>query len=302
MIFVIIERLYEAVEARGPVCVGLDPSPELIPQGLLRTAGSLAEAYLKFNRGIVDATLDVVACYKVQIAHYEALGVEGLACYRDTLRYIRDRGAIAIGDVKRGDIASTAAMYARAHFEGDFEADFLTLSPYLGFDSLEPFLPYLERGEKGLFVLIRTSNPSASEFQDLSCFSHHRSPITHHEKSRHPLYLHVAEAVARWGERFIGKCGYSAIGGVVGGTAGDALAQVRKSFPSLFLLVPGYGAQGASGRDVAVAFRDGNGAVVVAARSIIGAHRGKPDGDRRFPEYARAAALAMREDIRRWIG
>jgi len=148
VIFVIIERLYEAVEARGPVCVGLDPSPELIPQGLLRTAGSLAEAYLKFNRGIVDATLDVVACYKVQIAHYEALGVEGLACYRDTLRYIRDRGALAIGDVKRGDIASTAAMYARAHFEGDFEADFLTLSPYLGFDSLEPFLPYLERRER----------------------------------------------------------------------------------------------------------------------------------------------------------
>ena len=140
----IIERLYEAVEARGPVCVGLDPSPELIPQGLLRTAGSLAEAYLKFNRGIVDATLDVVACYKVQIAHYEALGVEGLACYRDTLRYIRDRGALAIGDVKRGDIGSTAARYARAHFEGDFEADFITLTPYFGTDGIAPFLAYLE--------------------------------------------------------------------------------------------------------------------------------------------------------------
>jgi len=296
----IISRLHEAVEGRGPVCVGLDPTPELLPLGLLRATGSLGAAFLEFNKKIVDATLDIVACYKVQIAHYEALGVEGLAAYRDTLRYIRARGAIAIGDVKRGDIASTAAMYARAHFEGDFEADFLTLSPYLGFDSISPFLPYLKRGEKGLFVLIRTSNPSASEFQDLSCFSHHRSPITHHEKSRHPLYLHVAEAVARWGEPFIGKCGYSAIGGVVGGTASEPLAQIRKQFPSLFLLVPGYGAQGARGKDVAAAFRDGNGAVVVAARSIIGAHRGKADGDRRFPEYARAAALAMREDIRRW--
>jgi len=296
----IISRLHEAVEGRGPVCVGLDPTPKLLPLGLLRATGSLGAAFLEFNKKIVDATLDIVACYKVQIAHYEALGVEGLAAYRDTLRYIRARGAIAIGDVKRGDIASTAAMYARAHFEGDFEADFLTLSPYLGFDSISPFLPYLKRGEKGLFVLIRTSNPSASEFQDLSCFSHHRSPITHHEKSRHPLYLHVAEAVARWGEPFIGKCGYSAIGGVVGGTASEPLAQIRKQFPSLFLLVPGYGAQGARGKDVAAAFRDGNGAVVAAARSIIGAHRGKADGDRRFPEYARAAALAMREDIRRW--
>lgn len=285
----IIERLYEAVEARGPVCLGLDPSLELLPQGLLRTAGSLAEAYLKFNQEIVDATLDVVACYKVQIAHYEALGVEGLVCYRDTLRHIRVRGAIAIGDVKRGDIASTAAMYARAHFEGDFEADFLTLNPYLGFDAISPFLPYLERGEKGLFVLIRTSNPAAAEFQEFP------SPDR-------PLYLHVAEAVARWGEGLIGKCGYSAIGGVVGATAGDALAQVRRRFPSLFLLVPGYGAQGAGGVEVAPAFRDGNGAVVAAARSIIGAHRGKPDGDRRFADYARAAVLAMREDIRRWIG
>ena len=280
----IIERLYEAVEARGPVCLGLDPSPELLPQGLLRTAGSLAEAYLEFNRKIVDATLDVVACYKVQIAHYEALGVEGLACYRDTLRYIRDRGALAIGDVKRGDIGSTAARYARAHFEGDFEADFITLTPYFGTDGIAPFLAYLERGEKGLFVLIRTSNPAAAEFQEFS------SPDR-------PLYLHVAEAVACWGERLIGKCGYSAIGGVVGGTAPEALARVRERFPKLFLLVPGYGAQGARGKDVAPAFRDGNGAVIAASRFVIGAHRGKPDPERRFPEYAREAVEEMREDI-----
>ena len=284
----IIERLYRAVEERGPVCLGLDPTPELLPPGLLEGARSLAEAYLRFNREIVDATLDLVACYKVQIAHYEALGVEGLACYRDTLRYIRDRGALAIGDVKRGDIGSTAARYARAHFEGDFEADFLTLNPYLGFDAISPFLPYLERGEKGLFVLIRTSNPAAAEFQEFS------SPDR-------PLYLHVAEAVARWGERLIGKCGYSAIGGVVGATAGEALARVRDRFPGLFLLVPGYGAQGARGRDVAAAFRDGNGAVVAAARSIIGAHRGRPDPTRRFPDYAREAVERMREDILGWI-
>ncbi|HAF69844.1 MAG: Orotidine 5'-phosphate decarboxylase [Acetothermia bacterium 64_32] len=291
----IIDRLYEAVKRRGPVCVGLDPSPELLPPGLLR-GRSLAHAFLAFNREIVDATLDIVACYKLQIAHYEALGVEGLAAYRDTLRYIRARGAIAIGDVKRGDIASTAQMYARAHFEGDFEADFLTLNPYLGFDSISPFLPYLKRGGKGLFILIRTSNPSAPEFQDLFCSTPHASPVT-----RHPLYLHVAEAVALWGEPFVGGCGYSLIGGVVGGTSREALAEIRKGFPSIFLLVPGYGAQGATGRDVAAAFRDGNGAVVAAARAIIGAHRGKQDAARRFSEYARAAALAMREEVCRWI-
>ncbi len=291
----IISRLHEAVEGRGPVCVGLDPTPELLPLGLLRATGSLGAAFLEFNKKIVDATLDIVACYKVQIAHYEALGVEGLACYRDTLRYIRDRGALAIGDVKRGDIGSTAARYARAHFEGDFEADFVTLTPYFGTDGIAPFLAYLERGEKGLFVLIRTSNPSAPELQDLP-LAHPAPPVT-----RNPLYLYVAELVARWGERLIGKCGYSAIGGVVGATAGEALARVRDRFPGLFLLVPGYGAQGARGRDVAAAFRDGNGAVVAAARSIIGAHRGRPDPTRRFPDYAREAVERMREDILGWI-
>ena len=292
----IIDRLYAAVEERGPICVGLDPSPGLIPSGLLQRAHSPAEAYLRFNRGIVDATLDLVACYKVQIAHYEALGVEGLACYRDTIRYIRSQGVLVIGDVKRGDIGSTAERYAEAHFGGDFEVDFITLNPYFGTDGITPFFPYIEGREKGLFVLIRTSNPSAPELQDFPhpprFLTHHPSPITHH-----PLYLHVAELVARWGERYVGRCGYSAIGGVVGGTAPEALARVRERFPKLFLLVPGYGAQGARGKDVAPAFRDGNGAVIAASRFVIGAHRGKPDPERRFPEYAREAVEEMREDI-----
>ncbi len=291
----IIDRLYAAVEDRGPVCVGLDPSPKLLPQELLRGAGSLPEAFLRFNKEIVDATVDLVACYKVQIAHYEALGVEGLACYRDTLRYIRAQGALVIGDVKRGDIGSTAERYTEAHFGGDFEADFITLNPYFGTDGIAPFFPYIEGRGKGLFVLIRTSNPSAPELQDFPV-ARHASRVT-----RHPLYLHVAELVARWGERFVGRCGYSAIGGVVGGTAPEALARVRERFPGLFLLVPGYGAQGARGKDVAAAFRDGNGAIVAASRFVIGAHRGKPEPGSRFPEYAREAVEEMREDILRWI-
>jgi orotidine-5'-phosphate decarboxylase len=283
----IIDRFFDTVAKRGPVCVGLDTSLKLLPQSLA-TELPTTEAVLEFNRRIIDATLDLVACYKVQIAHYEALGVDGLSCYRDTLAYARGKNAIVIGDIKRGDIASTGEMYARAHLSGDFEADSVTVNPYMGFDAIRPYLPYLKEGEKGIFVLIRTSNPSAKDFQGLSC-------------PNRPLFLHVAEHVRHWGEEYLGECGYSLIGGVVGATHPQELAMVREAFPSLFLLVPGYGAQGGGGREVAPAFVQGNGAVVNASRSILGAHRGRPDGERRYAEYAREAVLAMREDIKRWV-
>ena len=283
----IIDRLFDAVKERGPVCVGLDTSVQLLPTPLL-TRLSPARAALTFNQEVIDATVDVCACFKVQIAHYEALGVDGLSCYRDTVAYAHDKGALVIGDVKRGDIASTGEMYAYAHMAGEFAVDMITVNPYMGRDAISPYLPYLKRGDKGLFILIRTSNPSAQDFQELDCGS--RS-----------LFLRVASAVAEWGRDYIGSCGYSAIGGVVGATGSEQLAMVRAEFPSIFFLVPGYGVQGGGGRDIAQAFRDGNGAVVNASRSIIGAHRGQPDGDRRYGHYARAAALAMREDIDRWL-
>ncbi len=282
----IIDRLFDAVAARGPVCVGLDTSVGLLPASLLNKLPP-ARAALEFNREVIDATIDVCACFKVQIAHYEALGVDGLAAYRETIAYAHEQGAIVIGDVKRGDIASTGEMYARAHLAGEFAVDMITVNPYMGYDAIRPYLPYLEQGDKGIFVLIRTSNPSARDFQEL-------------EPGGRPLFLHVARAVAEWGAEYIGRCGYSAIGGVVGATGPDQLAAVRAEFPSIFFLVPGYGAQGGGGRDVAPAFRDGNGAVVNASRSIIGAHRGKPDGDRRYAAYARAAVINMREEIERW--
>lgn len=284
----IIDRLFEAVASRGPVCVGLDTSPQLLPE-MLGATSSLPSAILNFNRKIVDATLDLVACYKVQIAHYEALGVEGISCYRDTLAYARSKGGLVIGDVKRGDIASTGEMYAKAHFSGDFEADFVTLNPYMGSDVISPFVPYLEKGDNGLFVLIKTSNPSAGDMQDLSL-------------GDQPVFMHIAKLVHNWGKEYRGECGYSLIGGVVGATRREQLAEIRSAFPSLFLLVPGYGAQGSGGKDVSPAFIGGNGAVVNASRSIIGAHRDKPDGKTRFAEYAREAALAMCEDIRQWMG
>ena len=192
-----------------------------------------------------------------------------------------------IGDIKRGDIASTGEMYARAHFSGDFETDFVTLNAYMGSDAIAPFLPYLEQKEKGVFILIRTSNVSAKDFQDLHCVNQ-------------PLFMHVARRVSEWGKDYRGSCGYSLIGGAVGAIRSQELATIRQSFPGLFLLIPGYGAQGAGGQEVSKAFIHGNGALINASRSILGAHKNRADAERRFDEYAREATLRMKRDIRQW--
>jgi orotidine-5'-phosphate decarboxylase len=283
----IIDRLYAQVEEKGPICVGLDPAEEVYPPGFLEKFPSPAEAALRFCQEIVAATADLVVCYKVQIAHFEALGVEGLRAYRDLLRELRKEGIVVIGDVKRGDIASTAVHYAKAHFAGEFAADFITLNALFGVDALTPFLSYLETGKHEIFVLVRTSNPSAAELQDL--------PV-----GGRPFYEHVAEKAAAWGERFRGSCGYSLIGAVVGAQR-DVLARLRARFSRLFFLVPGYGAQGGKAADVAPAFREGNGAVIVAARAVLGAHRGKAAAAERFPHYAREAVQAMAEDLSPWL-
>ncbi len=283
----IIDRLWARVKERGPICVGLDPSEDVYPPGFGAEFPSPAEAALRFCQEIAAATGDLVACFKVQIAHFEALGVDGLRAYRDLLRQLRGEGHLVIGDAKRGDIASTAAHYARAHLGGEFAADFLTVNAYFGFDAVAPFLPYLESGEHGLFVLVRTSNPSAGEFQDV--------PV-----AGRPLYVHVAERVALWGEPYRRSSGYSLLGAVVG-AGREVLAYLRPRFPSLFFLVPGYGAQGGRAEDVAPAFREGNGAVVVAARSVLAAHRGKPAPLEGFPRYAREAVQAMAEDLAPWL-
>lgn len=279
----IIDRLYARVKERSPICLGLDPSEDVYPPGFSAKFGSAAEAALRFCQEVAAATADLVACFKVQIAHFEALGVEGLRAYRDLLRGLRQEGHIVIADVKRGDIPSTALYYARAHLAGEFAAHFLTINAYFGHDALTPFLPYLETGEHGLFVLVRTSNPSAAELQELLV-------------EGRPLYEHVAEKLVFWGEKFRGRCGYSLVGAVVGAHR-PALARLRSRFSSLFFLVPGYGAQGGKAEDVQPAFREGNGAVVVAARSILGAHRGKPQAAERFSLYAREAVQAMAADL-----
>lgn len=162
----IIDKLYDRVEKRGVVCVGLDTALDYVPEHI-REGRTSGEAIFEFNKQIIDSTYDVAACFKVQIAYYEALGLEGLIAYKKTLEYLREKDEIIIADIKRGDIAATAKMYAKAHFEGDFEADFITLSPYMGMDSIEPYMPYLESGKKGVFSLVRTSNPGAEDIEYL---------------------------------------------------------------------------------------------------------------------------------------
>ena len=160
-----MDKLYEAVIEKGHVCVGLDTAPDYVPPIERRRVSSDAEAVLAFNRAIIDLTADKVACFKVQIAYYEAMGRAGLDTYAKTLSYIHEKKSLVIADIKRGDIADTALQYAKAHFEGDFEADFVTLSPYMGMDSIEPWLSYAEKTGKGAFVLMRTSNKGMRDFE-----------------------------------------------------------------------------------------------------------------------------------------
>jgi orotidine-5'-phosphate decarboxylase len=298
-----MDRLYEAVAAKGQVCVGLDTAPEYIPPGERVRAVSDAEAVLAYNRALIDATFDSAACYKVQIACYEEMGLEGLKSYAETLRLIRERGGLVIADVKRGDIADTALRYARAHFEGDFEADFVTLSPYMGMDSVEPWISYAESRGKGAFVLMRTSNKGMKDFQGLEL------------KAGRRLYDAVGERLTALAEAHRGKYGYGAFGAVVGadpksGEEREEAAAIRAERDSLFFLIPGYGAQGGAAEDAALLLREGNGGVVNASRSILRAWTGElraagkpaegpdcPAANGFAGEAARRALLAMRDAI-----
>jgi len=255
-----MDRLFGSVAAKGHVCVGLDTAAEYVPP---RGRGGLsdADAVLAFNRAIVDSTFDVAACYKVQIAYYEEMGLAGLSAYSRTLKYVREKGALAIADVKRGDIADTAARYAKAHFAGDFEADFVTLSPYMGMDSIEPWLEAAAGKGKGAFVLVRTSNKGMRDFEYLE--------VPDGGGGQKRLYHAVGDRLAGLASSNLGGCGYGAFGAVIGCTERDEAAEIRERYSGLFFLIPGYGAQGGAADDAALLLRGGNGGVVNASRSIL---------------------------------
>jgi orotidine-5'-phosphate decarboxylase len=282
----IVDRLFEDINNKGHVCVGLDTDVSYIPKRLLDESGFIGDAIFEFNRRIIDATHDIAGCFKIQIAYYEAYGMQGLSAYKKTLEYARKKGSVVISDIKRGDIAKTAEMYAKAHFEGDFETDMITLNPYMGMDSIEPYLQYVENKNKGLFVLVRTSNKGAKDVEYIQ------------SENNKKVYDIVGDKVAELGEKYMGTCGYSSVGGVIGCTHIDEGIELRNRYGKMFFLIPGYGAQGGAANDVAIYLKNGNGGVVNSSRGILLAYKGQEDGEKFFEEYARKETLRMREDIR----
>ncbi|MCD1655659.1 orotidine-5'-phosphate decarboxylase [Treponema zuelzerae] len=263
-------RLQAACAEKGPLCVGLDTDPSYLPPEVLRMYDSPAEAVLEYNRALIGATAPHAACFKVQIAYYEALGLRGLAAYAETLSLVRAAGIPVIADIKRGDIADTAKAYARAHFSGDFEADIVTLNPYMGFDTLEPFLEYVGKAGKGAFVLLRTSNPGMKDIEwlELSQSSAEAAGASHASPVR--VLDAVGAGLSRIADRYgdFSASGCAPFGAVVGCTEEADARALRDRYPGLFFLIPGYGAQGGAAR-IAATLLDRAGGTVNSSRGIL---------------------------------
>jgi len=284
----IIDRLYKETIEKGPICVGLDTTLKYLPKYLLSKDWSDGEKIVEFNKKIIDATEDLAATYKVQIACYEALGLDGLKAYSKTVSYARNKGKIVIGDVKRGDISSTGDQYAKGHFTGDFEVDIMTINAYMGEDAVAPYYPYLKNHNKGIFILQRTSNPSAVDLQNLVV-------------NGQSVYQIIGDKIEKWGKPFISESGFSAIGAVVGLTRPEEFEAIQVQCPHTFFLVPGYGAQGGTGQDIAKILKKSRCAVVNSSRGLITAHQKAGCEDEGFAEHVRKATIAMKEDILKWL-
>ncbi|MBH1940165.1 orotidine-5'-phosphate decarboxylase [Mobilitalea sibirica] len=305
-----INRLVEKIEQmEAPIVVGLDPMLSYMPKHILKKAydekgenlEGVAEAIWQYNKGIIDATYDLVPAVKPQIAMYEQFGLEGMSAFKRTVDYSKEKGLVVIGDVKRGDIGSTSEAYATGHlgkvmiggkeYRG-FDEDFITVNPYLGSDGIHPFIDVCKEEEKGLFILVKTSNPSSGEFQDQLI-------------DEKPLYELVGKKVAEWGELHMGSS-YSYIGAVVGATYPEMGKILRKLMPRTYILVPGYGAQGGKAEDLVHYFnKDGLGAIINSSRGIIAAYKQKgyeKFGEEGYADASRQAVIDMREDLRKaWM-
>jgi orotidine-5'-phosphate decarboxylase len=280
----IIDKLYQRVEERGFVCVGLDTSLDYIPDSLKENK-SISEQIFSYNKEIIDQTFDVCAIYKLQIAYYESYGLEGMKAYRDTLKYLREKDLLSIGDVKRSDIAASASQYAKAHFEGDFETDFITLNPYMGMDSIEPYEKYLASGEKGIFVLLRTSNPGANDFEVLKT------------EDGEEFFYKIGDKLKELNEKYIGENGYGPVGLVVGATHSEEVKEIRNRYDKMFFLIPGFGAQKADSLNVYNLMKNKNGGVVNSSRAILKNYQNFEDGASKIGYYAREKTIETREEI-----
>lgn len=305
-----INKLVKEIKAKNaPIVVGLDPMLSYVPKHILdaqikehgETLKAAGEAIWQYNKEIVDATYDLIPAVKPQIAMYEQFGIEGLIAFKKTVDYCKEKGLVVIGDIKRGDIGSTSAAYANAHVGKvtvgntvcrGFEEDFVTVNPYLGTDGVKPFVDVCKEEGKGIFVLVKTSNPSSGEFQDRLV-------------DGRPLYELVGEKVAQWGEDHMGD-EYSYVGAVVGATYPKMGEILRKIMPKTYILVPGYGAQGGKASDLAPYFNeDGLGAIVNSSRGIIAAYKQEKYaqyGEANHADAARAAVEDMIADINGALG
>ena len=306
MINTLVEKIKKL---NAPIVVGLDPKLQFVPEFIQKkafeeygeTLEGAAHAILEFNKGIIDTTYDLIPAVKLQIAMYEQFGIPGLKAFKETVDYAKSKGLVVIGDIKRGDIGSTSEAYAVGHIGkvkigsqsiAPFDEDFVTVNPYLGTDGVKPFVDVCKENDKGIFVLVKTSNPSSGEFQDQKI-------------DGTPLYELVGKQVAKWGEDFMGD-EYSNVGAVVGATYPEMGKILRNIMPKTYILVPGYGAQGGTAKDLKPFFNeDGLGAIVNSSRGIIAAYKQEQYaqfGEEGYADASRAAVEFMIKDIREGVG
>ena len=299
-----IDNLIDKIkEKNNPTVIGLDPRYEMIPKCITQkyapTLEGASKAIIEFNKRLIDATYDIIPAVKPQIAFYEMLGIEGMKAFKETCEYAKQKGMLVIADIKRGDIGSTAEGYSNAFLgktkigskeERIFDVEFVTLNPYMGIDSIKPFIEDCKKYNKGIFILIKTSNPSSGDIQDVKM------------KDGEELYTKVAKLVENWGEDLRGEYGYSSVGGVVGATYPEQLESLRKVAPHTFFLIPGYGAQGGKANDIAKAFdSNGIGGIVNSSRGLMCAYKSElwkeKYSEDEFEKATRAEALRMKGDI-----
>ncbi len=302
-----IDKLIEKIkEMNNPTVIGLDPRYEMLPECVkskyANNVDGICEAFLEFNKNLIDSVCDIIPAVKPQMAFYEIYGPQGIECFKKTCEYAKSKGMIVIADAKRGDIGSTAAGYSEAYIgksdiAGDrrsmYEIDFLTVNPYLGSDGIKPFVKDCEENDKGIFVLVKTSNPSSGELQDLKL------------EDGKKVYEKMAEMVSMWGENLVGKYGYSSVAAVVGATYPIQIEELRKIMPHVFFLIPGYGAQGGKAEDLSKAFVNGIGGIVNSSRGLMCAYKSDKwkdkYSDETYKEATRAEAIRMRDELNLFI-
>lgn len=303
-----IDKLINKIkETNNPTVIGLDPRYEMLPKCVTskydQTLEGVAKAIIEYNKALIDSTCDIIPAIKPQIAFYEMFGIPGMEAFRETCQYAKEKGMIVIADIKRGDIGSTAAGYSNAFLgktpigdkqEAIYDVDFITVNPYMGTDCVKPFIEDCKKYNKGIFILVKTSNPSSGELQDQKL------------ENGEEVYSQVANLVEKWGEELQGENGYSSVAAVVGATYPEQLEQIRKIAPHTYFLIPGYGAQGGKANDIALGFdAKGLGGIVNASRSLMCAYKSdkwkEQFTEENYAQATRAEAIRMKEELNQAI-